>query len=45
MERQAVALGDLQKFLAGSPVVPAVAAVVLCGGASVVDSVADLLIR
>jgi hypothetical protein len=45
MEVQAERLGDLQKFVVDSPLLPVFAAVVLIGGSSVIDSVADLLIR
>jgi hypothetical protein len=45
MEVQAERLGDLQKFFVGSPLLPVVAAVVLVAGSSVIDSVADHLIR
>lgn len=45
MERQAEAIGDLQKFVVRSPLLPLVAAVALVGGSSVIDSVADMLIR
>lgn len=45
MEVQAERLGDLQNFVVGSPLLPVLAAVVLVGGSSVIDSVADMLIR
>jgi hypothetical protein len=45
MTAQASALGDLQNFFVKSPLLPAAAAVVLFGGASIIDSVADHLIR
>jgi hypothetical protein len=45
MERQAAALGDLQKFVVDGPLIPLVAATGLVVGSSVVDSVVDLLLR
>lgn len=45
MEVQAERLGDLQKFVVAGPVLPFVASVVLFGSASIIDSVADHLIK
>jgi hypothetical protein len=47
MEAQAERLGDLQNFVTAgvSPLLPAAAAVGLVLGSSVIDSVADMLIR
>jgi len=44
MEVQAERLGDLQKFVVGSPLLPLAAAVLLVGGSSVIDSVAERLL-